>query len=77
MDEFLISRMIFLFNFIDNQTKAIIGTAVAVGTAVAGLAYLYKRDAKEPIPTKWVLLGDFDVWNLFLSWNLQIENAVQ
>lgn len=41
----------FLFNISDNQTKVIIGTAVAVGTVVAGLAYLYKRNAKETIPT--------------------------
>lgn len=44
----------FSLHFVDNQTKVIIGTAVAVGTAVAGLAYLYKRNAKETIPTKWV-----------------------
>ncbi|XP_055301194.1 mitochondrial amidoxime-reducing component 1-like isoform X2 [Sitodiplosis mosellana] len=49
----------------DNQTKAIIGTAVAVGTAVAGLAYLYKRNAKETVPTKWKQVGEIIDLNCF------------
>lgn len=40
----------------DNQTKAIVGAAVAVGAA-AGLAYLYTKNSSEPIPTKWKKVG--------------------
>lgn len=37
----------------DNQTKIIVGTAVAVGTlTAAGLAYLYAKKVDETIPTK-------------------------
>lgn len=40
-------------SFLDNQTKVIVGTAVAVGTlTAAGLAYLYLKKVEEPIPTK-------------------------
>lgn len=43
----------FFFSYIDNHTKAIVGTAVAAGTlAAAGLAYLYARNQSDPIPTK-------------------------
>lgn len=39
---------------VDNHTKIIVGTAVAVGTlTAAGLAYLYTKRIDEPIPTKW------------------------
>lgn len=50
---FLILGRMFLFLriSIDNHTKVIVGAAVAVGTA-AGLAYLYKKNSTEPIPTK-------------------------
>lgn len=42
-----------MFIFIDNHTKAIVGTALAVGTlTAAGLAYLYAKNQDEPIPTK-------------------------
>lgn len=37
--------------FADNHTKALVGAAVAVGTA-AGLAYLYAKRSSDPIPTK-------------------------
>lgn len=45
--------MFFFFFFVDNQTKIIVGTAVAVGTiTAAGLAYLYSKSVNEPIPNK-------------------------
>lgn len=41
------------FFSIENHTRAIVGTAVAVGTlAAAGLTYLYAKNSEEPIPTK-------------------------
>lgn len=41
-----------LVSTLDN-TKAIVGTAVAVGTiTAAGLAYLYSKKVDETIPTK-------------------------
>lgn len=42
-----------LVSTLDN-TKAIVGTAVAVGTiTAAGLAYLYSKKVDETIPTKY------------------------
>lgn len=42
---------------VDNKTKVIVGTAVAVGTlTAAGLAYLFSKKVEEPIPTKYKIL---------------------
>lgn len=49
----MITNYAHFFIHIDNHTKAIVGTAVAVGTlTAAGLAYLYSKKIDEPIPTK-------------------------
>ncbi|XP_055298984.1 mitochondrial amidoxime-reducing component 1-like [Sitodiplosis mosellana] len=42
----------------DNQTKIIVGTAIALTTTAVGVAaYLYQRNAPESIPTKWKKVG--------------------